>query len=275
MLREVEVTLTPTVVFAADALLLLFFSLSLSFTLSQAVQVFYARGDLDLLLSSPLPARRVLAVRCLAMAVASIALYLLLATPVLAVVVGFGHWRWLNVYPVLVSVGLLATSLGLVLAMALFALLGPQRTRTVSQILAAFLGAGFFLAVQLPNMTGDGDSGRLLGFAQRWIDSDAFSPDGVLAWPARAALGETGPALVMLALSATTPRPQRGAKQGGAGRRTSARWRASPPVCSPRRCARSSGCSRATPPSCPRCCCGCSISFRWPSSCGAGRARAT
>ena len=202
MLREVAVTLTPTVVFAADAVLLLFFSLSLSFTLSQAVQVFYARGDLDLLLSSPLPARRVLAVRCLAMAVSSIAIYLLLATPVLAVVVGFGHWRWLNVYPVLVSVGLLTTSVGLVLAMALFALLGPQRTRTVSQILAALLGAGFFLAFQLPNMTGDRDSGQWLGYAQRWIGSGAFEPDGLLAWPARAALGETGPALAMLALSA-------------------------------------------------------------------------
>jgi ABC-2 type transport system permease protein len=205
VLRRVAVEMTPTVIFVADAVLLLFASLSLSYTLNQAVQVFYARGDLDLLLSSPVPARRVLAVRCLAMAVSSIALYLLIATPVLAVVVGFGHWRWLNVYPVLISIGLLSTALGLVLAMALFAMLGPQRTRTVSQVLAAFLGAGFFLATQTANFMDDdeGDRGeRWVQSARAWIDSGNFTADSPLAWPARAVLGETGPALAMLAISA-------------------------------------------------------------------------
>jgi ABC-2 type transport system permease protein len=61
---------TPTreaVLWSSGALLLLF-TLMLSQTLFSSAMAFYTRRDLDLLLSSPIPASRVLSARCLALA---------------------------------------------------------------------------------------------------------------------------------------------------------------------------------------------------------------
>jgi ABC-2 type transport system permease protein len=194
--------LTPELALGLDAALLLILSLMLSQTISQAVEVFYARRDLDLLLSSPLPASRVLAARCLTLAATTTGMYLALITPVLVTVAVFGHLRWLTAYPVLMALGLLATTLGLVLAMVLFALIGPQRTRTTAQLLAAFVGAAFFLGAQAFNFAQDeigDDFARLVG---GWVGSGAFDAGSPLSWPARAVLGEPLPALGMLAAAA-------------------------------------------------------------------------
>ena len=135
--------LTPALALGLDTALLLILSLMLSQTISQAVEVFYARRDLDLLLSSPLPGWRVLTVRCLALSVTTSATYLALISPVVLTVAAFGHLRWVAVYPLLLALGLLATTLGLLMAMALFRLIGPQRTRTTAQLLAAFVARLF------------------------------------------------------------------------------------------------------------------------------------
>ena len=101
-------TLTAPLAFGLDAALLLIVSLMLSQTISQAVEAFYARRDLDLLLSSPLPAWRVLTVRCIAIAVTTSATYMALVTPIVATVAVFGHVRWISLYPLLFALGLLA-----------------------------------------------------------------------------------------------------------------------------------------------------------------------
>ena len=62
-LRHVPVRQTPGLLMVLDLILLAVFSLMLSQTLASAVIGFYERGDLDLLLSSPLPPRRALTVR--------------------------------------------------------------------------------------------------------------------------------------------------------------------------------------------------------------------
>ena len=118
----------------------------LSQTVVAAVDAFYQRGDLDLLLSSPLSPTRILVVRALAIAVNPAMVFAALATPFLLPAAFLGHPELLASYGVIVSISLTATAAGLALAIVLFRLIGPRRTRTVAQILAALVGAIFVIA---------------------------------------------------------------------------------------------------------------------------------
>ena len=71
-----------------------------------------------------------------------------MALPFLVPLAIFGHWRWLAFLPTLAALALIASAVGLALAVALFALIGPKRTRAVAQLLAAVIGAAFFLVSQ-------------------------------------------------------------------------------------------------------------------------------
>ena len=62
---------------------LLFWSVMLSQALESVTRAYYARADLDLILSSPASARRLFAVRTLAIALSTMALSALLAAPLI------------------------------------------------------------------------------------------------------------------------------------------------------------------------------------------------
>lgn len=202
LFRNIEVEITEPVILWTCAALLLVFSLMLSHTLAAATEAFFARGDLDLLLSSPIPATRVLGARCLALAAATSALWLFLVTPPVLTAAALGQPRLLAA-PVIVSgLALMAAALGLWTAMGLFALIGPRRTRTASQILGAVIGAAFFLAFQSYSWLSDETQDAVGDRLERLAAAGAFEPDGVLAWPARALLGEPLPTAAFVGLSA-------------------------------------------------------------------------
>jgi ABC-2 type transport system permease protein len=76
-------------------------------------------------------------------------------------------------------------------------LIGPSRTRLVAQILAAIIGAGFVIALQVAAILSYGTLSR---FAVLTSDAAAaFAPglESLVWWPARAALGD-GEALLLL-----------------------------------------------------------------------------
>ena len=190
VLDRTELEVTRQTLLYTDAGLLLVFTLMLSQTLSSAAAAFFSRRDLDLLLSSPLPASRVLAARCLALAVSAALIPLIIVTPPALTVAVLGRPEWLA-SPLLVGgLGLLATTVGLWLAMGLFALIGPARTRTAAQILSAFTGAAFFLLSQSVNWLPDGARERLLRRLAAFTGSPLFDPGAPLAWPAQALLGD-------------------------------------------------------------------------------------
>ena len=126
--------------------------LSWSLTLSQAMEMvtraFYARADLDLVLSSPVSARKVFAVRIAAIAFSTTALAVPLAAPFINALAYSGGARWLGAYGVVVAMGMVASALAMALTMALFRTLGPRRTRLAAQIIAAVVGAVFVIGVQ-------------------------------------------------------------------------------------------------------------------------------
>ena len=197
-LRHLPLRETPGVLLTLDAILLVVFTLILSQTLTMATIGFFERGDLDLLLSSPLPPRRVLTVRAVGIAVAPLLWFASLITIVVLPAALVGQPRWLTAYPVLIALALLASTAGMGLAMALFGLIGARRTRVFGQLLAAVIGAAFFLIGQARNLLPDHGS-KLFGDMMRWADGGAMQPGAPLTWPAMALLGHPLPLLALLA----------------------------------------------------------------------------
>jgi ABC-2 type transport system permease protein len=200
-LRFVQVHETPGVMMTLDLIVLAIFTLILSQTLAGAISAFFERGDLDLLLSSPLPPRQVLTVRAVGIAVAPLLWFAGLLSVIVVPAAVLGQPRWLTAYPVLIALAMLASAAGMSLAMALFGLVGARRARTFGQILAALIGAGFFLFGQLRNMLPDHGQQFFAG-VMRWADSGVFEPGSLLSWPARAVLGHPAPLAVLAGGSA-------------------------------------------------------------------------
>ncbi len=188
-LRTIPVHETPLLVMAIDLGMATIFTLMLSQTLSAATMTFCERGDLDLLLSSPIEPARVLAAKAIGIAVMPVLWFCGLATLAVLPMAIVGQPRWLVIYPVIAGIGLLAAAAGISLAMALFRLIGARRTRTVGQLMAAIIGAAFFVGSQARNLMPD--NGRaVFAAAGRWSQSGLFAGDGALVWPARAVLGQ-------------------------------------------------------------------------------------
>src|SRR6202035_2638620 len=100
-------------------------------------------------------------------------------------------------YGFVVAIGLSAAAVAIAVTVALFRLIGPSRTRLAAQIVAAVIGAGFVIALQIAAIL---STGTLSRFAVLTSDAAAaFAPDldSFAWWPARAALGD-GEALLLL-----------------------------------------------------------------------------
>jgi ABC-2 type transport system permease protein len=171
--------------------------------LSQAIEsvtrVFYARADLDLIMSSPARLENVFSIRIAAIALSVIAMALLFSTPFVDVLVIGGGIRWFAAYGVVIAIGLSAAAMAIAVTILLFRLIGPSRTRFVAQILAAVIGAGFVIALQIAAILSYGTMSR---FAILTSDATArFAPDAdsIVWWPARAVLGDGEVLLLLLA----------------------------------------------------------------------------
>ncbi len=97
---------------------------------------------------------------------------LLLSTPFVDVLVIGGGVRWFAAYGVVVAIGLSAAAVAIAVTLLLFRLIGPSRTRLVAQILAAIIGAGFVIALQIAAILSYGTLSR---FAVLTSDAAAAS----------------------------------------------------------------------------------------------------
>ncbi len=177
---------------------LLSWSLLMSQAMESVTRAFYARSDLDLILSSPAAARKIFAVRIGAMALSVIVMATLLGAPLINVLVARGGMRWLGAYGVVVAIGATSAASAVALTVALFRTIGPKRTRLAAQIVAAVIAAVFIIGLQVAAILSHGSMSRLL-----FLESDtlvALVPEtGSLLWlPARAALGDLAALAVVL-----------------------------------------------------------------------------
>jgi len=87
-------------------MLALYGSMMLSQAMEAVTRAFYGRGDLDLILSSPVAAWRLFAVRIGAIAMTIAAMSLALAAPFINILAWFSGLRWLAGYVVIVALAM-------------------------------------------------------------------------------------------------------------------------------------------------------------------------
>jgi ABC-2 type transport system permease protein len=179
---------------------LLAWSLMMSQAMESVTRAFYARSDLDLILSSPVLARRVFAVRIATMAASTVFMAVLLAAPFINILVYRGGPHWLSAYGVVVAVGTTAAALSVALTVALFRTIGPKRTRLAAQIVAAVVGAMFVIGLQMAAILSYGTLSYLTFLRSDLLIGFVPAIESVAWWPARAVLGDLAALSAVLAI---------------------------------------------------------------------------
>ncbi|MBR1285466.1 permease [Bradyrhizobium sp. AUGA SZCCT0177] len=179
----------PTLI-VMSATIFLAWALMLSQAIESVTRVFYARADLDLIMSSPVRLTNIFSVRIAAIALSVTAMALLLSSPFVDVLMIGGGIRWFSAFGVVIAIGLSAAAVAIAITVLLFRLIGPSRTRLAAQILAAVIGAGFVIALQVAAILSYGTLSRFTVLTSDAAAAYAPDFDSPLWWPARAAIGD-------------------------------------------------------------------------------------
>lgn len=163
--------LPDTAIWIAIALSFTTFLFAFNQAVSESVIVLFERGDLDLLLSSPISSRVIFAVRLLSVALTVFAGFCLFAVPASLLAILIGLPQLLGIYPALMGICLIATSLGMLVTLGLVRLIGAGRSRTWVQILNLVTTVIVILGFQLPNFlqTSRFDLSGLQQRVQGWV----------------------------------------------------------------------------------------------------------
>jgi ABC-2 type transport system permease protein len=199
-LRHVPLEPAPKYLVYASSGLVLLFTFMLTQTLLSGQRTLFTAGDLDLLLSSPLPERRVLSAKLLGVAGSAAATFSIFLLPVALPVAIWGHPRLLALVPIIASLAVVAAAGGLGLAILLVRALGARGARSVGQIVAALVGGLIFLISQLSS-NGMVRTSRF-AVVSGWMRRTGWGVEGWSAWPARALFGEILPLLACAAVAA-------------------------------------------------------------------------
>lgn len=182
---------TPAVMALLVATHAVMLPLMISLAAVQVLRSFRDRGDLDLLLSAPLPATSVFLAKALVACWMVAMPFLAMLGPFVLFSMGFGHWRWGGTLLVLLTNAGIATGLGFLVVAALIDWLGARRARLAVHLGSATLGAGIFIATQVSGLTG----GALGGRAALLARLATATPSSPLDWGARAMVGDPLPLL--------------------------------------------------------------------------------
>lgn len=171
--------------------------LAMSFMTTQAMlrsqDTLYLAGDLDLLLTAPLPPRRVLLAKLCGIAANIIFVFAAFTLPVAIPVALLGHPGLFGIPLLLLALAMVSACLGLAITLAVVRVASPRTARTIAQIVGAILGAAVFLGSQfLSAGPGRESAGRAL---LNWLMEHNYGGEGLGALPGRAALGDM-PAMV-------------------------------------------------------------------------------
>ncbi len=170
-------------------------------SMTALTRTLFGPSDLELILSSPVNPRALLAARAFSIAIDAVASVGLLLAPLANVAALRGHPHWLALYPALIAAGLMGSGFGVFLAMGLHLAVGPRRARLLSQIAATTVGASFVLGAQAVAMLPDRIRAAVLGaFAPPADGADGLRR--VLWTPVRAAAGDPAAILGWAAVGA-------------------------------------------------------------------------
>jgi ABC-2 type transport system permease protein len=192
----------PRVLAIIGGTLALYGSLMLSQAIESVTRAFYARGDLDLILSSPAAASRLFAVRIGAMTVSIMAMALVLAAPIVDVLAWSAGPGWLAAYGVVAGLAMGAVAVSAVATVLLFAAIGPRRTRIVAQIVAAVVGASFVICIQFFAIVSIGSMSRIDFLSSDTLLNHMPAADSLVWLPAAAASGDWPALAIVIAVAA-------------------------------------------------------------------------
>lgn len=197
-LRKLEIGL-PQLAALLTVLLLGCATFMLSSAISSSVIALYERGDLDLLLSSPLPSRSIFTVRLAGVIAGTAGIYVFLAAPVAHAGLLLGQFQWLGLYPVVLGLATLCACVAVLMTLGLMRVIGARRTRVVAQLIGVLAGALLFILSQLYiQFIKESDGYRALG---TWLANGPLGADSPVWLLGRAALGQPGPILALCALA--------------------------------------------------------------------------
>lgn len=192
----------PKVTIILGAVLYGVFTLLLSTSLSKSVAALFERGDLDLLLSSPIPSKTIFQVRVAGIAAGASLIFLFFFAPFAHLGLILGQFHWLSIYPTLISMAVISASLAMTMTLNLVRWLGVRKTRVVAQLLSAFVGAVFFLLSQVWGNLGksvrEGVASKLLPLFE---DGQALSAESLWWVPGKALLGSPLALLILCGLA--------------------------------------------------------------------------
>lgn len=174
--------------------------------LSQAIEyitrVFYARADLDLILSSPASARNLFSVRIVSVALVTFAMTAFMTAPLINSAAVLNGAQWLLAYIVVAASAAFATAVGVVVSVALFEFLGPKKARLISQIVAAVVGASLLIGMQVVAIIAYGNYSRWSVLTSDAVANMAPYAGHIIWAPAQAASGNVGLAVALFAFCA-------------------------------------------------------------------------
>ena len=176
---ETELIVAPSkrALVLITAILAMAWTLMLSQAMEAVTRAFYTRADLELILSSPVPAWRLFAVRIVAMAITVMMLSLLIAAPFINVLTWRNGAAWLAAYPAMAGLAWLAVAAAVLIMVAMFRLIGPKRTRFIAQVAAAIIGAIFVIGLQFAAILSAGSMDRIAFLESAAMTRHAPEPD--------------------------------------------------------------------------------------------------
>jgi ABC-2 type transport system permease protein len=184
----------------ASGIILLLWSLLLAQAMELVTRLLYSRGDLDLILTSPVSSQKIFSVRIGRIAVEVVLFAILLAAPAIDVLAFLGGARWLTAYGAVAAIGTVALVIAAALTVALFCTVGAKHTRLIAQIVAAIIGAAFVIGLQIAAIFSYG-SLSLAPLQSAWLIALMPDIDSPAWWPARAVLGDLIALLLVAVIS--------------------------------------------------------------------------
>lgn len=187
---------------ALAGILLALLSWMIAQSLFGAMRTLYDRGDLDLLMGSPLPSARIFAAKATAIATSTAGSIAVLVLPLANMSALLGRPHWLAIYPVLGALALIATSIAILVAIGLFFLVGARRARVVMQLTGAAIGGGFVLGAQVVLLLPGSLQDRVVAWFSGLIaDGSGSLLASAISVPMRALLGHGSAIAGLLAVS--------------------------------------------------------------------------
>jgi len=166
--------------------------------ISHFTRLLYSRGDLDLLLSSPLSPRAVVGAHAVAATLEIILVVGAFVFPMADMIAYRMGWTWLAIYPVTIAGGMLASACGLAITVGLFKVLGPRRTRMAAQITAAALASALILGGQLAYLLSS--PAQPASALIRGMPASPDFMDWLILAPVRGIAGDLGSLMVWVSL---------------------------------------------------------------------------